>query len=41
MSFGLPSMPNPWGGTLLFIAAAAGFAWILALALRLLADDPA
>jgi O-antigen/teichoic acid export membrane protein len=41
VSFGLPSVPNPWGGVLLFVAAAVGFAWILALAVRLLNGERA
>jgi hypothetical membrane protein len=39
VSFGLPEVPNPWGGVFLFCAAAAGFAWILALAARLMAEE--
>lgn len=39
ISFGLPSVPNPWGGVVLFTAASVGFAWILILAVRLMADD--
>jgi hypothetical membrane protein len=39
VSFGLPEVPNPWGGVFLFTAAAVGFAWILALAVRLMKPD--
>jgi O-antigen/teichoic acid export membrane protein len=39
VSFGLPEVPNPWGGVFLFTAAAVGFAWVLALALRLMRPD--
>ena len=39
ISFGLPSVPNPWGGVFLFIAASVGFAWILALAASLMAEE--
>jgi len=35
ISFGLPSVPNPWGGVFLFVAAAVGLAWIAALCVRL------
>jgi hypothetical protein len=39
VSFGLPSVPNPWGGVFLFVGAAVGFAWVLALAARLMAEE--
>jgi len=35
VSFGLPSVPNPWGGVFLFVAATIGFAWLAALCVRL------
>jgi Protein of unknown function (DUF998) len=35
VSFGLPSVPNPWGGVFLFVAAAIGFAWLAALCVQL------
>lgn len=35
VSFGMPSVPNPWGGVFLFVAAAIGFAWLAALCVRL------
>ena len=35
ISFGLPSVPNPWGGVFLFVAATVGLAWIGALCVRL------
>lgn len=39
VSFALPLVPNPWGGVFLFTAAAVGFAWLLALAVRLMRRD--
>jgi hypothetical protein len=35
VSFGLPSVPNPWGGVFLFVAAAVAWVWIAALSVRL------
>ena len=35
ISFALPSVPNPWGGVLLFVAATIGLVWIAALCVRL------
>lgn len=39
VSFALPWVPNPWGGVFLFTAAAVGWAWLLALAVRLMRRD--
>jgi hypothetical protein len=36
ITFVLPSIPSPWGGVLLFVASAIGWAWLLALSLLLL-----
>jgi hypothetical protein len=35
VAFGMPSIPNPWGGVFLFVAAGIGFAWLAALCLKL------
>jgi hypothetical protein len=35
VSFGLPSVPNPWGGVFLFVAATIAFVWMAALCIRL------
>ena len=35
VSFGLPAVPNPWGGVLLFVAAAIAFVWLGAICVRL------
>jgi len=35
VSFGLPSVPNPWGGVFLFVAAGVAWVWIAALSVRL------
>jgi hypothetical membrane protein len=40
ISFFLPSVPNSSGGVFLFVAAAVGFAWVLALCVRLLTEEP-
>lgn len=35
VSFGLPAVPNPWGGVFLFVAAAIGLGWIAVLCVKL------
>jgi len=35
VSFGLPGVPNPWGGVFLFVAATIAFVWMAALCVRL------
>ena len=35
VAFGMPSIPNPWGGMFLFVAAGVGFAWLAAVCLKL------
>ena len=35
VSFALPSVPNPWGGVFLFVAATIGLVWIAALSIKL------
>ena len=35
VAFGMPSIPNPWGGVFLFVAAGIGFAWLAALCVKL------
>jgi hypothetical protein len=40
VSFGLPAVPNPWGGVFLFVAASIAFAWLAALCVRLTRQLP-
>jgi hypothetical membrane protein len=35
VSFGLPAVPNPWGGVFLFVGATIAFIWMAALSIRL------
>ena len=35
VAFAMPSIPNPWGGVFLFVAAGIGFAWLAALCVKL------
>ena len=35
VSFGLPAVPNPWGGVFLFVGATIAFVWMAALCVRL------
>jgi hypothetical membrane protein len=35
VSFGLPAVPNPWGGVFLFVGATIAFIWMAALSVRL------
>jgi hypothetical membrane protein len=35
ISFGLPAVPNPWGGVFLFVGAAVAWVWLAALSARL------
>ena len=35
LSFGLPSVPNPWGGMVLFVAGTIAWIWVTALSVRL------
>ena len=35
VSFGMPAIPNPWGGVFLFVAATIAFIWLAALCVRL------
>jgi hypothetical membrane protein len=35
IAFAMPSIPNPWGGVFLFVAAGIGFAWVAALCVKL------
>jgi succinate dehydrogenase/fumarate reductase cytochrome b subunit len=35
VSFGLPALPNPWGGVFLFVGASIAFIWMAALSVRL------
>jgi hypothetical protein len=36
VAFALPSVPNPWGGVFLLLAATVGWMWILLLTRRLM-----
>lgn len=40
VSFGLPAVPNPWGGVFLFVAATIAFVWMAALCVRLTRQLP-
>jgi hypothetical protein len=40
VSFGLPAVPNPWGGVFLFVAASIAFAWLAALCVKLTRQLP-
>ena len=35
VAFAMPSIPNPWGGVFLFVAAGVGFAWLAVLCVKL------
>jgi hypothetical membrane protein len=35
VSFGLPAVPNPWGGVFLFVGASIAFVWMAVLCVRL------
>ena len=35
VSFGMPAIPNPWGGVFLFVAATIAFIWLAAVCVRL------
>ena len=38
VAFLMPSIPNPWGGVILFVAAGIAWVWLAALCARLMRE---